>query len=109
MMINYQVVALFICCLSEDLIKYYNPTHFLRTTFPDVKEHYIKAQIGNFMQNQEDYIIKYKKLLETESNESIYKILDALESLLITYANQMEHPGFKSSIIFRFQKNFGQY
>jgi hypothetical protein len=109
MMINYQVVALFICCISEDLITYYNPFQFLKKEFPDVKDHYIAALLESFRKDQVGYIVQYKKLLESEPNDSIYKMLNILEPVVQSYAYQMDHPGFTRGILFKFDKYFGEY
>lgn len=109
MLINYQIVALFLCCMSQDLMEYYNPMSYLRKTFPDVKEHYIRGLIKMFIEDQSGYVIRYKELLETETNDNIYKMLDMLEPVVQSYAYQMEHPGFTRGILFRFDKYFGSY
>jgi len=109
MLINYQIVALFLCCMSQDLMEYYNPMSYLRKTFPDVKEYYIRALMKMFIDDEAGYVKKYKELLETESNENIYKMLDMLEPVVSSYAYQMEHPGFTRGIMFRFDKYFGTY
>lgn len=109
MMINYQIVALFICCMSQDIIEYYNPMGFLRKTFPELKDHYIRALLESFRKDQMEYIVQYKKLLESEPNESIYKMLNLLEPVVQSYAYQMDHPGFTRGILFKFDKYFVEY
>jgi hypothetical protein len=108
-MLNYKIVALFICCMSNDLIEYYNPLSYLRKIFPDVKERYIISLIKIFNEDQVGYIKKYMELLETETNDEIYKMLDLLEPIIKSYAYQMDHPGLTNGIVFRFDKYFGSY
>lgn len=109
MMLNYKIVALFICCMTNDLIEYYNPLRYLEKTFPDVKEKYVLSLLKLFNEDQAGYVKKYKELLETEANEEINKMMDLLEINVKSYAYQLDHPGLRNSMIFRFEKYFGEY
>jgi hypothetical protein len=92
-----------------DLIDFCNHLSYLRKTFSDVKERFIIRLIQMFNEDQAGYKKKYKELLETETNDEIYKMLDLLESVIKSYAYQMQHQALTSRIMFTFDKYFGAY
>lgn len=109
MMINYKVYVLFLCCLSEDLIKYYPPNTYFGLLFKNVKEKYMQQNNNEFIKFPQKYREDIIKLLETSSNKEIKEAMILLDTVVYSYANQMEHPGFKNQIIFLHKKLFEKY
>lgn len=99
--------ALFICCLSEDLIQYYNPLNFLLANFPKAKSEFIMSQMHSYIQNKESYIQHWKQKLNAEEKETVVLLLAELEPMVKSYASQMEFPGFVRDILFKFEQHFG--
>ncbi len=108
-MINYKVYVLFLCCLSEDLIKYYPPNTFFGLLFKDVKGKYMQHNNSEFIKSPQKYREEIIELLETSSNDEIKEAMLLLDNVVYSYANQMEHPGFKNHIIFWHKKLFEKY
>ena len=46
------ITSLFICCLSEDLIQYYNPLRFLADNYPKAKPEFLISQMQSFRDKQ---------------------------------------------------------
>jgi hypothetical protein len=103
------ITSLFICCLSEDLIQYYNPLRFLADNYPKAKPEFLISQMQSFIQNNEAYIIYWNQKLKAEPLENAMAIVAELEPLVKSYAAQMELPGFVRSILYKYEQNFGDF
>jgi hypothetical protein len=109
MLINYKLYTLFLCCLSEDLIKYYPPNTYFGVLFKDVKSKFIQHNNKMFIESPQKYREEIIGLLETESNDEIKEVMLLLDNVVYSYANQMEHPGLKNHVIFWYKKLFEKY
>jgi hypothetical protein len=103
------ITSLFICCLSDDLIQYYNPLRFLADNYPKAKPAFLTSQLQSFTKNNEAYINYWNQKLKAEPLESAMAILTELEPLVNSYAAQMELPGFVRSILYKYEQNFGAF
>jgi len=103
------ITSLFICCLSDDLIQYYNPLRFLADYYPKAKPEFLLSQLQSFTKNNEAYISYWNQKLKAEPLENAMAIVTELEPLVKSYAAQMELPGFVRSILYKYEQNFGAF
>ena len=109
MIFNYKLVSLFICCLTEEALRYSIVLAFISKHFSDVESTYVIRRIDEFVKNPKNYVEKLKELLESETNENIASLILELEIIVKNYACQMEQNGLAKNIIYQFEKHFRVY
>lgn len=98
------IVSLFVCCLSEDLITYYDPTSFLRAELTKVKEPYIRERMSTFLNDRDAYTENQRVLLSKMDPVVATKFIQRAGLLATSYASHTDHPGFSRGILHRFEQ-----
>ncbi len=99
-----RVVTLFICCLTEDLIDYYNPTLFLRSKLSKIKEPFIRERLATFLIDQQEYTSNQKSLLRSLDPSEADELFRTVGDLITSYASQTDHPGFYRALVHRYEQ-----
>ncbi len=98
--------CLFLCCINKELMLHYTPVKNFMKAYPKVEYEFIHASVKHFVENEKDFVEKYKILLSNINKEEIIELKEELRIIVKSFAKEVDLPGERRLMEFKMEQLF---